>query len=83
MRIATTTSTASAASAVTARWLMNPSPARTRSCCAMTATAMSSPPSASPVRRQSCQVGAGGHCGLLPVPLHGATGSNARAASES
>lgn len=36
----------------------------------MTATAMSSPPSASPVRRQSCQVGAGGHCGLLPVPLH-------------
>lgn len=59
MRIATTTSTASVASAATVLWLMSRSPAKARSCCATTATAASSPPSASPARRLSCQVGAG------------------------
>lgn len=69
-RTATTTSTASAASAATAPWLTSPSPARARSCCATTATAASSPPNASPVRRLSCQVGAGRpqHCSLVLVP---------------
>jgi len=70
MRIAITTSTAFAASAVTVLWLMSRSPAKARSCCAMTATAASSPPNALRVRRQSCQVGAGRleHCSLFLVP---------------
>lgn len=55
-RTATITSTASAASAVIARWQMSPSPARTRPCSAMTATVTSSPPNASPATRSSCQV---------------------------
>lgn len=70
MRIAITTSTASVASAAIALWPMSRSPAKARSCCAMTATAASSPPSASPARRPSCQVGAGRleRCSLFLVP---------------
>lgn len=70
MRTAITTSTASVVSAATALWPMSRSPARARSCCATTATAASSPPNVSLVRRPSCQVGAGGleHCSLFLVP---------------
>lgn len=56
MKIGTTTSTASAVSAVTAHWLMNPSPARMMLCSAMTVTAMNSLPNVLPVTRLSCLV---------------------------
>ncbi len=55
-RTVTTTSTASAVSAVTVRWQMSPSPARTMLFCAMTATAMSSPPNVWPAIKPSCLV---------------------------
>lgn len=56
MRTGITMSTASAVSAAIARWQMSLSPARRTPCSAMTATAMSSPPSAWPATRSSCQV---------------------------
>lgn len=56
MRTGIITSTASAVSAAIARWQMSLSPARRTRCSAMTATVMSSPPSAWPVTRSSCQV---------------------------
>lgn len=55
-RTVTTTSTASAVSAVTVRWQTSPSPARTMLFCAMIATATSSPPNVWPAIKPSCLV---------------------------
>lgn len=56
MKIGTIMSTASAVSAVTAHWLMSPSPARMTLFCAMTVTATNSLLNVLPVTRPSCLV---------------------------
>lgn len=64
-KIDTTMSTASAVSAVTAHWLMNPLPAKMTLCSATTVTAMNFLPNVLLVTRLSCLVKT-----LLIIQMH-------------